>query len=162
MTALVAHPAEAVSAGWPQAPSRGLADPSPEGGRSIHEAVELGGILADDLVPGRGGQVAELLLDVFLRIRPDPVRVREVRGPHDIAIADLLDQLDADRIGLIGRIALAPPVFAGPHLEVELFELVLPLGVHAVQHIRDPANPGLADDDLETRVPLEHAAEDHR
>src|SRR6202035_1762902 len=132
------------------------------GSCSVHKAVELGGVLADDLVPGGRGQMAEFLLDVFLRIRPDTIRMREVRGPHDVAGADLLDQLDADRVGLIGRIALAPPVFARRHLEVELLELVLPLGVHAIDHIRDPADPGLADDDLETWVAFEHATEDHR
>jgi len=44
----------------------------------IHKSVELGGILADDLVAGGCGQMAELFLDVFLGIRPDAVRVREV------------------------------------------------------------------------------------
>src|SRR6516165_5703425 len=128
----------------------------------VHEAVELGGVLADDFVPGVSGQMAELLPDVFLRIRPDAVRVREVRGPHNVALADLLDELDADRVGLIGRIALAPPVFTRRHLELELFELILPLGIHAVEHVGDPADPSLADDDLEAGMALEHAAEDHR
>src|SRR5262249_62110087 len=106
--------------------------------------------------------MAKLLLDVFLRVRPDAIRVREVGSPHDVAVADLLDQLDANWIGLIGRIALAPPVYARRHLEIEFLELVLPFGVHAVQHIRDPANPGLADDDLEAGVTFEHPAENHR
>src|SRR6516165_7646858 len=143
---------------WPQPPSPGSAASPP----LVHEAVELGGVLADDLVPGVSGQMAELLPDVFLRIRPDAVRVREVRGPHNVALADLLDELDADRVGLIGRIALAPPVFTRRHLELELFELILPLGIHAVEHVGDPADPSLADDDLEAGMALEHAAEDHR
>src|SRR6516165_10195803 len=83
----------------------------------IHEAVKLGGVLADDLVPGRLRQMAKLFVDIFLRIRPNAVGVRKVRGPHDVTVADLVDQLDADRVGLIGRVALAAPVFAGPHLE---------------------------------------------
>ena len=66
MTVLAADPAEAVCAGWPQASQPGLTDPTPEGGRSIHKAVELCGVLADDLVPGGSGQMTELLLDVFL------------------------------------------------------------------------------------------------
>src|SRR5262249_5386712 len=34
--------------------------------RLVHKSVELGGVVADDLAPGWLGQVAELLLDVFL------------------------------------------------------------------------------------------------
>src|SRR5262249_39330358 len=127
-----------------------------------HEAVELSRILTDDLASGGVGQVAELALDVVLRIGPDAVGVWKVRGPHDVALADLVDQLDADRIGLIGRIALAAPILARRHLQIELLELVLPLGVHAVEHIRDPADASLTDDDLEAGVALEHTAEDHR
>src|SRR5262249_37253720 len=56
----------------------------------IHEAVELGGVVADDLLAGDGGQVAQLALDVFLRIGPHPVGVREVRAPHDVVLAELV------------------------------------------------------------------------
>src|SRR5215469_16715498 len=91
----------------------------PRGRRSIHEAVELSRILTDDLASGGVGQVAELALDVVLRIGPDAVGVWKVRGPHDVALADLVDQLDADRIGLISRIALAAPILARRHLQIE-------------------------------------------
>src|SRR4051812_11670584 len=46
---------------------------------------------------------------------------------------------------LISRIALAIPVFARFDFEIEFLELVLPLGVHAVEDIRDPTGAGLAD-----------------
>src|ERR1041384_8249590 len=77
------------------------------GSPSIHEAVELGRIVADDLSLhiGRGGPA--LLLDVFLRVGIDAVGVREIRTPHDVVGAELIDQFHADRIALIRRVALA-------------------------------------------------------
>src|SRR5437660_113282 len=65
---------------------------------SVHKAVELGGVVADDLFAGGFGQVAELFADVFLRVRVDAVRVRKVRAPHDVVFAELVDQFDPDRI----------------------------------------------------------------
>src|SRR5215471_19668928 len=112
---------------------------------SIHKSVEFGGVVADDLLADGGGQVAELALDVFLRIRPHAVGVREVRAPHHVVFTDLIDELHADRVALVGGVALAPPILAWPHLQIELLELVLPLGVHAIEDIGDPAGAGLAD-----------------
>src|ERR1700758_1338538 len=51
---------------------------------SIHEAVQLRGVVADDLLADIGRQVPQLLLDVLLRVRVDAVRVREVGAPHDV------------------------------------------------------------------------------
>src|ERR1043166_5286285 len=97
------------------------------------EAVERGGVVADDLPPRGRGQVAELAVDVFLRIRPHAVGMREVRAPHDLVLAQLVEQLDADRVGLVRRPALPLPVLARRHRERQVLELVLPLGVHAPQ-----------------------------
>ena len=104
----------------------------------------------------------QLALNVFLRIRPHAVGVREVRAPHDVVLAELVEQFHADRVALIGGIALAPPIFARRHLQIELLELVLPLGVHALQDIGNPAGAGFADDELDAGVMLEHARKDHR
>ena len=65
-------------------------------------------------------------------------------------------------IGLVGRIALPIPVFAGLHLEIEVLELVLPLEIHVLQHVGDPAQPRFADHDLEVGITFERAAEDQR
>src|SRR6516165_1083983 len=128
----------------------------------VYEAVEFGGVVADDLLADGCGEVAELALDVFLRVGPYAVGVREIRAPHDVVLAEFVDEFDANWVALIGGVALAAPVFAGRHLQVELLELVLPLGVHALQDVGDPAGAGLADDELDAGVVFEHAREDHR
>jgi hypothetical protein len=56
-------------------------------------------------------------------------------------------------VALVGGVALAAPVFAWRHLQIELLELVLPLGVHALQDVGDPAGAGLADDELDELDP---------
>src|ERR1700724_4203464 len=84
--------------------------------RSVHEAVEFGGVVADDLLAGGGGQVAELALDVFLRIRPHTVGVREIRTPHDVVFAELVEEFHTDRVALVGGVALAAPEFTGRHI----------------------------------------------
>src|SRR6266850_6828787 len=76
------------------------------------EAVERGGVVADDLAADLRGQVPQLAVDVLLGVRPHAVGMREVRAPHDLVHAQLVEQLDADRIGLVRRPALALPVLA--------------------------------------------------
>src|SRR3989441_12807200 len=106
--------------------------------------------------------VPELTLDDLEGVGPDAVGVGEVRAPHDVVDPDLVEQLDADAIRLVGRLALAAPVLARPHAEREVLELVLPFRIHALEDVRDPADAALADDDPQRRVTLEHAAEDQR
>src|SRR5262249_15767030 len=84
---------------------------------STDEPVELAGVLAGDLVHDVGRQMPELLLDEAGRLRPDTVRVRIVRAPHERLDAHVLDQLGADRIELEGGPALAAPVVAPLHRE---------------------------------------------
>src|SRR5438552_737841 len=107
----------------PEPDGAGCAEPG-----LIDEAIELRRVVADDLLAGGLGQVTEFALDVFLRIRPHPVGMREIRAPHDVVLAELLQQLHADRVSLIGGVALAAPALARLHLEVQALELVLPLG----------------------------------
>src|SRR6266404_7430536 len=83
----------------------------------IHKPVQLRGVVANDLAACVLGQMAELALDVFLRVGPDAIGVREIRAPHDVVLAELVEQFHADRVALVGGVALAPPVFAGPHLQ---------------------------------------------
>src|SRR6185436_13966250 len=88
------------------------------------EAVQRRGVVAHDLAAGRRGQVAQLAVDVLLGVRPHAVGMREVRAPHDLVLAQLVEQLDADGIGLVRRPALALPVLARRHGEREVLELV--------------------------------------
>src|SRR5207244_12454707 len=66
--------------------------------RSANETVELARVLADDLSADVGSQVTELTLDELARVGPDAVRMGEVRAPHDVVDADLVEQLDAHAI----------------------------------------------------------------
>src|SRR5439155_8009974 len=131
-------------------------------GRSADEPVEPARVLAHDLPPDVGRQVPELTLDDLAGVGPDAVGVGEVRAPHDVVDPDLVEQLDADAIRLVGRLALAAPVLARPQAQSEVPELVLPFRIHALEDVRDPADPALADDDPQLRVMLEHAADDQR
>src|SRR5213594_742382 len=126
------------------------------------QAVELAGVLAHDLAAYVGRKVAELAGDVLARIRPDAVGMGEVRSPHDLVRAELVEELHADRVRLIGCPALPLPVLARRHRQRAVFELILPLGIHAPEHVGDPADPGLAEHELHARVALEDPREDHR
>src|SRR5258705_6069180 len=88
--------------------------------------------------------------------------MREVGSPHDVVFADFVEQLDADTIALVGRIALPPPVVARLHLEIEILELVLPFEVHVVEDVGNPADATLAAHHSEPRMMFEYAGENDR
>src|SRR4051812_11391720 len=94
----------------------GKAPPPPGAEREavwlVHQPVELGGVLAGDLVDRVGRQTGELLLDVASALRPDAVGVRIVRAPHHRLDADLVEQFGTDRVELERAAALPVPVFA--------------------------------------------------
>src|SRR5579863_7562264 len=71
------------------------------------ETVEPRGVVADDFAPDGLRQFTEFAFDVFLRIGPDAVGMREIRTPHDVVRADFIDQPNADAVALIRRITLA-------------------------------------------------------
>src|SRR3954452_7042629 len=73
---------------------------------SVDQPVELARVLAGHLVGDVGRQMAELLVDVLLRLRPDTVGTREVGAPHQGLDPHTLDQLGADPVVLEGRAAL--------------------------------------------------------
>src|SRR5207245_9904781 len=127
----------------------------------LHEPVELAGVLADDLPADVRRQVPELALDVLRRIRPDAIGMREIRRPHDIVDPELVEELHADLVGLEGGLALPPPVLARSHAQAEILELILPLEVHAVEDVGDPADPALAEHEGDPRMALQHAPVDH-
>ena len=98
-----------------------------------------------------GRQVAELLGDVLGGVRPHAVGVRVVGAPHQGLDAHVVDQLGADAVELEGGLALPPPVVARLHLEPEVGEAVLPLEVHAVERVGNPADAALAERDAHVR-----------
>src|SRR5262250_2840789 len=110
----------------------------------LDQPVELPRVLAGHLVRHLRGQVPELLLDVLGRLRPHSVAVRIVGAPHERLHPHVLDELGADPVEREGRLALPPPVVAGLHLEPQVVEAVLPLEVHAVEGVGNPADAALA------------------
>src|SRR6266850_4920514 len=111
------------------------------------QAVEPPGVLARHLVRDVVGQVLELLADVLRRLRPHAVGVRVVGAPHQRLHAHLVDELGAYAVVLERRLGLPPPVLARLQLERQVLVLVLVLEVHAVEHVGDPADAGLAEGD---------------
>src|SRR5262245_38139213 len=93
--------------------------------RSLHQAVQLSGVLADDLALNIRPHAAQVLLDPFLGVGPDPVRVRIVRAPHDVVLADQRDHRADRRLALVRRVALTPPEIARLHGERERVVAVL-------------------------------------
>src|SRR4030095_7156780 len=132
------------------------------GARLLDQAVELAGVLARDLADHVGRQVAELLLDVLRRLGPHTVGGRGVRRPPERRVAHLVDDLGPDAVELERRLALAPPVVAGLHRQAEVAEAVLPLEVHAIEPVGNPADAALAERDLQVRIPLERGRADDR
>src|SRR5438552_9491741 len=137
---------------------RGTKSPSESG----DQAVELPRVLAGDLLDHVLRQVAELLLDVLRRLRPDAVGVGIVGRPHDRLVAEYLDALfpGADLVELERGLALALPVVTRRHREPEVAEAVLPFEVHAVDRVGKPADPALAEHDAQVRIPLEDGGTD--
>src|SRR5947208_16639603 len=85
-----------------------------------YKAIQLAGVLADDLVAHLRGQVAQGALDELARVGPHPVRGGEVRAPHDGIVPQVVEPLDADAIALEGRPALSTRVLARPHSEAQI------------------------------------------
>src|SRR2546427_7464073 len=126
----------------------------------LHQPVELPRVLARDLVRDVGREVAELLGDVLRRLGPHAVGMRVVGAPHERLDAHVVDEPGADAIVLERRLALPAPVVARLHLEAEVAETVLPLVVHAVERVGNPADPALAERDPDVRVALQDGAAD--
>ena len=136
------------AAAGPEAPSR---SPPPQAGEgmgggdaSVNQAVELGGVLAGDLVDDFGRQPGELLLDVFRAI---PARCRRCAGsPSPTSSSRRRYRRSAwRRSGRTGRSHLhwRRQYSLGLQLH-QVAEAVLELEIHAVQRIGEPAGAALA------------------
>src|SRR5437762_12611995 len=82
-----------------------------------YKAIQLAGVLADDLVAHLRGQVAQVALDELARVGPHPVRVGEVRAAHDGIVPQVVEQLDAAAIARVGRPALSTALLGRSHTD---------------------------------------------
>src|SRR5439155_19915514 len=90
-----------------------------DGPFSAADPVELGRVVARDLLLHPLRQPAQVLLERAVRVRPDAVGVRIVRAPDDVVLADERDDRLQVLVLLIGHVALAPEVIAGLEREAE-------------------------------------------
>ena len=130
------------------------------------EAVETGGVVADDRPRLVGGHVGQDLLHDGLRARKRRLGVRVVGAPHQ--------RLDADDVAHAHAVAVlleAGEAVAVPEVGRERALLLEPVPlattrpvrvgvVHLVEEERDPRELVLDRADPQPREPLEHAGED--
>src|SRR3546814_15943044 len=84
----------------------------------------------------------------------------KIRPPHHIVDSQHVEQFDADLVALIGRLALTVPVIGRLHRQGQIRELLLPLQIHMIQDVRNPADTALADHDLDVGISLQNTAID--
>src|SRR5438876_10483383 len=129
---------------------------------TLLDAVEPRRVAVDDHRALARRYVGELLGDRLARARPGRVAVRVVTRPEDVLEARLVAQRHPGMVLDEGRVPLPVPV-AARRLGDDRFrpEAVLLEGrVHALEVVRDPADPRLDHDEDEARVALADAAED--
>ena len=97
----------------------GLGGGGGAGGGVEGEAVEAGGVFPEDLALDGLVDAGHFAGDEVLAVGPDAVGVGEVGAPHDVVLAEDVDEADADGVALVGREALAAPVLRRLHLELE-------------------------------------------
>src|SRR5215471_3954141 len=128
----------------------------------LAQVVELDHVLRRDLAPHALRQHAEVLFDELPRVGPEAVGMRIVRAPDDVVLADQRDDRLHVLVLLIGDITLALEVVAGLQLEAERAAAVLVLRVEPVEHVGQPRDARLAEDEVEGRVLLAAARGDDR
>src|SRR5260370_36823455 len=101
------------------------------------DMVQLGRVVADDLLGNILRDAREVLFDYIERMRPGRVGMREIRGPHETILAEEFEERWPDRIVLERRPQVAADVLTRLHLErlrhhrAELLErTVLPIHVN--------------------------------
>src|SRR5436309_4401129 len=128
------------------------------------EPVESARIAAEDLL-FLGLADVPAVLDLVERARVRIIPVREVRGVHDLVLADPLERLGQEPLVGLAREVDGPAghVLARPLLERR--RLAPPLGalvVHALHPVRRPPAARLEERHAEPRELFGHALEDHR
>src|SRR5215204_325949 len=107
-----------------------------------------------------------IFLDHILGKRPGAVGMRIVRAPHNMAIAEEIDQMETDEIGLIGRPDLTLEDLTGHVLKRDLGGLAaLELALVAIVHFLDdegyPADRRFGETKLQLGMTLERAEVEH-
>src|SRR5262245_17905232 len=91
--------------------SSGTPLPSPP---SRVQVIEAGDVVAGDLATDTVRDAGEVLVERLQRVRPDAVGVRIVGSPDDVVLADERDDRLEILVLLVGHVALAAEVVAGP------------------------------------------------
>src|SRR5262252_2336131 len=118
----------------------------------LAQVVELDHVLRRDLAPHALRQHAEVLLDELARVGPETVGMRIVRAPDDVVLADQRDDRLHVLVLLIGDIALALEVVAGLEPEAKGAAAILVFRVEPVEHVGQPGDARLAENEVERRV----------
>ena len=79
------------------------------------KAVKFNRIVANHLVANPFRKMPQFIVDEVLGIRPNPIRVREVRPPHDVVFAEEIKEPCPHAIRLVRGIALPMPVIGRFH-----------------------------------------------
>src|SRR3989442_7189842 len=120
-------------------------------------------VVAQDAPARRGGDALEILLDRPRGLGPRAVGVRVVGRPHDPIVAESVHDAQTEVIRLEGRPDLPAKILAGRHGQLEPAgrppELLgveeLPIGVvHPLEHVGQPADHSLREDDLHPPVTI--------
>ena len=57
------------------------------------QVEQSGGVLAENLAPGLGGEVGRLSRDNLIGVGPGAIGVGEVGSPHHVAVAEEVDEM---------------------------------------------------------------------
>src|SRR5262245_26577286 len=98
--------------------------------------------------------------DDVLRKRPGAVGMRIVRAPHNVAVAEKLDQVQSDEVSLKGRPYLALEDFTRHGFERNLrgfpaLELPLVAVIHFLHDEGNPSDGGFGEAELELGMALQ-------
>src|SRR5262249_37539975 len=94
--------------------------------------------------------------------RPSAVRMRVIGAPHDVAVAEELDQVQSDKIRLVGRPHLAFENFARHRFQWNIlgflpFELSPVAVVHLLDDEWNPADSRLGKAKFQFRMPFQRS-----
>src|ERR1051325_12233048 len=102
----------------------------------------------------------------FLREWPGAVGMRIVRTPHGVAVAEELEQMETDKVGLKSRPDLALENFAGHRLERDFLgfsalELPFVAIIHFLHDTANPADGGFGEAEIELGMALQSPEVEH-
>src|SRR6266446_1137541 len=130
------------------------------------EAEQFRGIVGGDLAAVLLGHAGEDAVEELLRLRPGRFGMREIAAPQHVVDADYVADLHTEVVFHEFDEHVAPPILARQHALARLPALGehRPLAIHEIhllQPMRDPHRLVLDRADLEPRVAVEYAGEQH-